>query len=92
LAIEGVQPSVPENPPSVSRDLQRLESLDPSVKANVNRPAQKPGAATPGGGGVEVAHRAKVKVPEKMRLKEVATHELSIVSEHAAELSSLAVN
>jgi transcription initiation factor TFIID subunit 6 len=80
LAIEGVQPSVPENPPSVSRDLQRLESLDPSVKAAVNRPVQKAGATT-AGGSVDLGHRAKVKMPEKMRLKEMATHELSIVSE-----------
>ena len=73
-----------ENPPSVSRDLQRLESLDPSVKSTINRAAQKPGATTPGGsggssGGVELSHRAKVKMPEKLRLKELAMHELSTV-------------
>jgi len=79
LAIDGVQPSIPENPPSVSRDLQRLESLDPSVKASINRPSQKLGTQTPGGGTSEVGHRAKVKAPEKLRLKELTTHELSIV-------------
>lgn len=29
LAIEGVQPAIPENPPPLSRDLQKLEGINP---------------------------------------------------------------
>lgn len=32
LAIDGVQPTVPENPPSVSKDVQKLECVDPLSK------------------------------------------------------------
>ncbi|KAH6940437.1 hypothetical protein HPB50_027587 [Hyalomma asiaticum] len=32
LSIEGIQPTVPENPPPVSKDLQRVESIDPVTK------------------------------------------------------------
>jgi len=72
LSIDGEQPAVPENPGLVSRDLQRLESHDPSVKTGSSRPAgQKVG---------ELSHRPKTKVPEKVRLKDLTTHELSIVS------------
>ena len=69
---------MPENPPGVSRDLQRLESLDPEVKSNINRQSHKSGASG-AGSGVELSHRAKSKMPEKFRLKELTTHELSMV-------------
>lgn len=68
LSIDGDQPAVPENPGTVSRDLQRLDSHDPSVKTAINRP-QKVG---------DLPHRTKAKIPEKVRLKELTTHELSI--------------
>lgn len=29
LAIEGVQPAIPENPPPLSRELQKLEGINP---------------------------------------------------------------
>jgi len=29
LCIEGVQPTIPENPPPVSKEVQKLESIDP---------------------------------------------------------------
>lgn len=32
LAIEGIQPTVPENPPPLSKDAQKLESVDPAAK------------------------------------------------------------
>jgi transcription initiation factor TFIID subunit 6 len=32
LSIDGIQPAVPENPPSLSKDQQRLESSDPVSK------------------------------------------------------------
>ena len=70
LSIDGDQPAVPENLGAMSRDLQRLDSHDPSIKTTINRP-QKVG---------DLPHRPKAKIPEKVRLKELTTHELSIVS------------
>ena len=70
LAIDGEQPAVAENPGPVSRELQRLDGHDPTVKTSVNRPHQKVG---------DLPHRNKTKVPEKVRLKDLTTHELSIV-------------
>jgi len=32
LAIEGEQPAVPENPPPLSKDQQRIDSIDPGRK------------------------------------------------------------
>lgn len=32
LSIDGIQPAVPENPPSLSKDQQRIESADPLSK------------------------------------------------------------
>lgn len=32
LSIDGIQPAVPENPPSLSKDQQRIESSDPASK------------------------------------------------------------
>lgn len=31
LVIDGVQPTIPENPPPVSKDEQKLESVNPVV-------------------------------------------------------------
>ena len=75
LAIDGEQPAVAENPSLVSRDLQRLDGHDPSVKTAINRPPQKVG---------DLSHRTKAKIPEKVRLKDLTTHELSVVSNAAA--------
>lgn len=29
LAIDGIQPTIPENPPPISKDEQKLESVNP---------------------------------------------------------------
>ena len=71
LSIDGVQPSVPENPPPISRDLQKLESIDPTVKVSSILPKLKMNT-DPG------KIKSRVKAPEKVRIKEVTTHELSI--------------
>ena len=34
LCIDGVQPTIPENPPPISKDQQKLESIDPVTKLN----------------------------------------------------------
>lgn len=75
LSIEGVQPAVPENPPSISKDLQMKEILDPSIKASVNKLGGKPA-------GVMMKGKTSMKVPEKVKLKEVTTHELSLEQQH----------
>lgn len=75
LSIEGVQPAVPENPPSISKDLQMKEILDPSIKASVNKLGAKQA-------GVMTKGKTSLKVPEKVKLKEVTTHELSLEQQH----------
>lgn len=32
LCVDGVQPTVPENPPPLSKEVQKLESVDPITK------------------------------------------------------------
>lgn len=34
LCVDGVQPTVPENPPPLSKEVQKLESVDPISKLN----------------------------------------------------------
>lgn len=75
LSIEGEQPAVPENPPPVAKDTQQLGILDPTVKAAVNKMKTKVGSEIGKG-------KANLKVPEKVRLKEAATHELCIEQQH----------
>ncbi|XP_013408910.1 transcription initiation factor TFIID subunit 6 isoform X2 [Lingula anatina] len=70
LCIEGEQPAIPENPPPVSKDLQKLESIDPSIKAS-NDKLQKPKPLA------EIA-RAKHKAKDLVKMKQHATHELSV--------------
>ena len=72
LAIDGEQPAIPENPPPISKDVQKMEALDPGIKATVNKPKPKI-SSEPG----KAKHK---KVPEKVKLKELSTHELSVVS------------
>ena len=68
LSIDGEQPSVPENPGVACRDMQRLDVHDASVSRQPQKVTDPP-------------HRTKTKVPEKVRLKDLTTHELSIVSD-----------
>ena len=72
LAIDGEQPAIPENPPPVTKDAQKQEGVDPVIKANINKPKPK-SLSEPG------KTKAKLKVQEKVQLKEVTTHELSVV-------------
>ena len=32
LCIDGVQPTIPENPPPISKEQQKVESIDPVTK------------------------------------------------------------
>lgn len=72
LCIDGVQPTIPENPPPVSKDIQKLESVDPTRKlTNTN---QNTGVGKPGGGGKS----QKLRNVETVHVKQLATHELSV--------------
>lgn len=73
LSIEGIQPTVPENPPPVSKDQQRLESIDPADKMS------KPTNAVKGQvGKVSTGKSANAKQVELVKIKQLATHELSV--------------
>lgn len=70
LAIEGVQPAIPENPPPVSKQEQRLESIDPIAAS-----------ATGAGNPASISSRDKIskkKRLESFKIKQYATHELSV--------------
>ena len=70
LSIDGIQPSIPENPPPLSRDQQRVESVDPALalkKQSELRPNQQ-----------QKLQQKKKKQMEIVRVKQFATHELSV--------------
>lgn len=70
LVIEGIQPAIPENPPPVSKDLQRMESVDPIKK--LSTPTHDlTGKPTTG-------KFHKLKNVETVHVKQLATHELSV--------------
>uniref|UniRef100_S4RNB6 TAF6 RNA polymerase II, TATA box binding protein (TBP)-associated factor n=1 Tax=Petromyzon marinus TaxID=7757 RepID=S4RNB6_PETMA len=81
LSIEGVQPSIPENPPPTPKEQQKKEATEPM---RIMKPGQSDGNLKPG-------HKAstsgpsdgkdKRKVPAEgaaVRVKARATHELSV--------------
>ncbi|XP_077291483.1 transcription initiation factor TFIID subunit 6-like isoform X2 [Arctopsyche grandis] len=71
LCVDGVQPTVPENPPPNNKDLQKLESVDPLTK--LTKTNDKDAAGKPGSGKMH-----KLKNVETVHVKQLATHELSV--------------
>ncbi|CAH0722699.1 unnamed protein product, partial [Brenthis ino] len=71
LSVDGVQPTVPENPPPLSKESQKLESVDPITK--LSKPANKDAAGKPVCGKA-----ARLKASESVHVKQLATHELSV--------------
>lgn len=70
LAIEGTQPAIPENPPPVSKSEQRLESIDPLA---ASKQLDSSTHVT------QLKDRlAKKKRLETVKVKQLATHELSV--------------
>ncbi|XP_015794300.1 transcription initiation factor TFIID subunit 6 [Tetranychus urticae] len=69
LSIEGIQPAIPENPPPVSKDIQRQESIDPASALKQNPEELRTGH-------IELEKRKKHV--EMVRVKQYATHELSV--------------
>ncbi|XP_035604337.1 transcription initiation factor TFIID subunit 6-like isoform X2 [Oncorhynchus keta] len=74
LSIEGVQPSIPENPPPAPKEQQKTESTEP-LKAV--KPGQEEEGSVQKGQGATSAE-AKGKKDGLMRMKPRSTHELSV--------------
>lgn len=72
LSINGVQPSIPENPPPATKDQQKSEILDTGVK-NVIDKMQKPKVFSE---SVKAKHRHKAA--DLAKVKDISTHELSV--------------
>lgn len=67
LSIDGIQPAVPENPPLLSKDQQRVESSDPASKlVKIGEKAKKPNPV------------AKKQMTETVHVKQLTAHELSV--------------
>ncbi|XP_070136202.1 transcription initiation factor TFIID subunit 6 isoform X2 [Drosophila bipectinata] len=71
FVVEGVQPTVPENPPPLSKDSQFLDSVNPVIK--LDQGLNKDAAGKPTTGKVH-----KLKNVETIHVKQLATHELSV--------------
>ncbi|CAG9771324.1 unnamed protein product [Ceutorhynchus assimilis] len=67
LCIDGIQPTIPENPPPVAKAVQKLESVDPINKKPMKETAGKPSTG-----------KQKLKNVETVQIKQLATHELSV--------------
>ncbi|CAG0920202.1 unnamed protein product [Notodromas monacha] len=71
LAIDGIQPSIPENPPPIGKDLQKRDSSDPAAKII-------PGTAAHPQPPQTGKLRKELKTEEMVKIKDLATHELSV--------------
>ncbi|KAL4220050.1 Transcription initiation factor TFIID subunit 6 [Mactra antiquata] len=74
LCIDGEQPAIPENPPPASKDQQKQEILDTSVKAMIDK-SHKPAKPTAASG--RLPHKPK-GVSDLVKMKELSVHELSV--------------
>lgn len=74
LSIAGVQPAVPENPPAASKELQKKEILDTTVKNFIDRGHKltKPGDN----------RKRKHPKADLVKLKDLSAHELSVEQQY----------
>lgn len=72
LSIDGIQPTIPENPAPVSKDIQKVEATDP-VKKLI-----KPSDSQERAGKPTTGKTAKLRNVETVHVKQLATHELSV--------------
>ncbi|ESO95221.1 hypothetical protein LOTGIDRAFT_175212 [Lottia gigantea] len=72
LCIDGEQPAIPENPPPATKDQQKLQSLDTSIKSQIDK-VNKPKTSSEG-----KSTRLKLKGADMVKLKDISTHELSV--------------
>ncbi|KAM6907734.1 transcription initiation factor TFIID subunit 6 [Xenentodon cancila] len=75
LSIEGMQPSIPENPPPVTKEQQKTESTEP---LKVVKPGQEEEGKIQGKGQNSTTPDGKGKDKGLIRLKSRSTHELSV--------------
>ena len=71
LAIDGVQPAIPENPPPMSKDQLVADSVDPASK--LKGPDAKDNKL-----GTMLGTINKMKTVETVNVKQLASHELSV--------------
>ncbi|XP_068148740.1 transcription initiation factor TFIID subunit 6 isoform X1 [Drosophila tropicalis] len=71
FVVEGIQPTVPENPPPLSKDSQFMDSVNPVIK--LDQGLNKDAAGKPTTGKMH-----KLKNVETIHVKQLATHELSV--------------
>ncbi|GAB0088830.1 Transcription initiation factor TFIID subunit 6 [Sergentomyia squamirostris] len=71
LCVDGVQPTVPENPPPLSKENQQLDSVNPIKKLEKTNTRDTAGKPTTG-------KTHKLKNVETVHVKQLATHELSV--------------
>lgn len=74
LCIDGEQPAIPENPPPATKDQQKLEILDTTVKSSIDK-SHKPAKPLTTGG--RLPHKPK-GVSDLVKMKELSVHELSV--------------
>jgi transcription initiation factor TFIID subunit 6 len=73
LAIDGVMPAIPENPPALSKEQLKKESADPLSKL------KKSDAKDNKLGSLQILQKAtKLKTMETVNVKQLAKHELSV--------------
>ncbi|XP_031713155.1 transcription initiation factor TFIID subunit 6 [Anarrhichthys ocellatus] len=75
LSIEGVQPSIPENPPPAPKEQQKVESTEP---LKVAKPGQEEDGTMQGKSQGATPADGKGKDKGLIRLKPRSTHELSV--------------
>ncbi|XP_077448609.1 transcription initiation factor TFIID subunit 6 isoform X1 [Stigmatopora argus] len=75
LSIEGIQPSIPENPPPAPKEQQKAESTEP---LKVVKPGQEEDGTIQGKNQGATAADGKGKDKGPIRLKPRSTHELSV--------------
>ncbi|XP_017842210.1 transcription initiation factor TFIID subunit 6 isoform X2 [Drosophila busckii] len=71
FVVDGIQPTVPENPAPLSKDSQFLDSVNPVIK--LDQGLNKDAAGKPTTGKIH-----KLKNVETIHVKQLATHELSV--------------
>jgi len=74
LSIDGVQPAIPENPPPLSKDKQRLECIDPSLVLKLQSLPNSPFNDNQN----KFISRKKKKLAEVIKIKQFAEQELSV--------------
>lgn len=71
LCVDGIQPTIPENPPPLSRETQLEEAVNPVKKLEGGLKKDVTGKPTTG-------KLQKFKTIETVHVKQLATHELSV--------------